>query len=69
MKKMVDMIYLDIYLNGRFYCQLKCPYRLEFSSGVEIANVPDIREFVTSQRPSLNGKDFRVSFSNQKVFK
>ena len=53
-------IYLDIYINDRFYCQM--PY---FVRG--FVDEDEAKEYIESQRPSLKSKDYKVRFSNQKI--
>jgi hypothetical protein len=62
-------LYLDIYLYGRFVCQLKfnTPPTITKSDGTREFYIADIEKYVTDKRPSLKGKDFKVRFSNQRV--
>jgi hypothetical protein len=61
-------LYLDIYLYGRFVCQLKFNTPpITKSDGTREFYIADIEKYVTDKRPSLKDKDFKVRFSNQRV--
>lgn len=47
----------DVMLNGRFVCTLKYKYCALFPIGFE-----DLYKFILKKRPTLKGKDFRISF-------
>lgn len=47
----------DIMLNGRFVCTLRYKYRTLFPIDFE-----DLKKFILSKRPSLKGKDYRITF-------
>ena len=55
-------VYLDIMLDGRFYCQLRYEYCPLFP-----VEERAIKDYVLSKRPSLKGKDFIINFSLNKV--
>ena len=55
-------VYLDIMLEGRFYCQLRYEYCPLFP-----VEERTIKDYVLSKRPSLKGKDFIINFSLNKV--
>lgn len=55
-------VYLDIMLDGRFYCQLQYEYCPLFP-----VEERAIKDYVLSKRPSLKGKDFIINFSLNKV--
>lgn len=61
-------LYLDIFLGGRFYCQISydTPPIIK-SDGTKEYYIVEIEKYVTDRRPSLKGKDFKVRFSNQRV--
>lgn len=64
-------ILLDIMLDDRFLCQMDytAPAKPLFIEGkpMNVYNLDDIKSFVYSKRPSLKGKNIRISFSNQKI--
>ena len=46
----------DIMLNGRFVCTLRYKYYALFPIDFE-----DLKKFILSKRPSLKGKDYRIT--------
>lgn len=47
----------DVMLNGRFICTLKYKYCVLFPIDFE-----ELEKFVLQKRPTLKGKDFRITF-------
>lgn len=50
-------IFLDIMLRGRYICTLKYKYCPLFA-----INEKDMKEFIISKRPDLEGQPFNVEF-------
>ena len=63
---------LDIMLNGRFICQLnykKKGYHTKANGKlVEVHSDSEIAHYIESVRPSLNGKNYNVCFTNNKTW-
>ena len=55
-------IYLDIMLNGRFFCQMPYEYCPLFP-----IKEKEVQQFVEKKRPSLKGKDYSINFSTKRV--
>lgn len=56
-------VYLDIMVDGMFYCQLPYLY-LPF---MEI-DIREVEAYVLEKRPSLKGKNINIAFSNERIF-
>lgn len=63
--KDLKVLYLDIYLNGRFQSQLRYFYKPQEKGGLTYITMPDVKKYVEKKKPSLKGKDFKVHFSSQ----
>lgn len=50
-------LFLDVMLNDRFVCTLKYKFCPLFPIELD-----DLKKFIESKRPSLNGKDYRIAF-------
>ena len=65
-------VLLDVMLDNRYVCQLNYDRHgyPELIDGeiIEVFKEDEIRSFIEEKRPSLKGKDFKVSFTNDKRF-
>lgn len=57
-------IYLDIMLNERFYGQVKFGFSPLFAYSED-----SVKKTIEDKFPQLQGKDYKVRFSNQKIRK
>lgn len=69
---MMDTIYIDVILNGKFQRQLRYEgnYHLEEDLNGNIIRCfseKDIKEFVDKKLPSLKGKNYNVDFTLQRI--
>ena len=64
-------ILLDIFLKERFVCQMKYETSetvvLEDGSRLPLFDMDVVKLFVEIKKPSLRGKDYRISPSKQRV--
>ena len=64
-------VYIDVMVGNNFVCQLRYdkPGFPEIHDGevIETHREKDIKAFIEEKRPSLRGKPYHVSFSNQRV--
>jgi len=64
---------LDVMVNGRFYCQIDYTKRgfPEMIDGEieEVHDYEEIQRFVEECKPSLKGRDYRIEFTDNKVFR
>ena len=63
--KDLDVIFIDVYLGGKFQCQLRYFYKPEVKDGKVNVEMPDLRKYVEMKKPELKGTDFRTKFSLQ----
>ena len=56
-------VYLDVFVNDRFVCQL--PYKYHPILPLE---EEEVVKYIISKRPTLRNKKINVSFSNNRVF-
>lgn len=57
-----SVVYIDIMLGGRFYKQLAYEY-----CPLWPVKEKEVKTFIESRCPSLKGRKYNISFSNQKV--
>lgn len=64
--------YVDVMLKGEFVCQLDVSSlgRAEFVGDrmMKVISESELRKFVEEKKPRLVGKDFKVEFTNQRVW-
>lgn len=56
------IIYLDVMVGDRFYCQIPMEYSPLFPIDIEAAE-----RYVLKKKPYLRGTDFTIGFSNERV--
>ena len=57
-----SVVYIDIMLGNRFYTQLEYEY-----CPLWPIEEKEVETFIESRCPSLKGREYNISFSNQKV--
>nr|DAL65603.1 MAG TPA_asm: hypothetical protein [Caudoviricetes sp.] len=55
-------IYMDIFLNGKFYTQQELRYSPLFPISVD-----SVKKTIEDKWRTLKGKDYTIRFSNQKI--
>lgn len=64
--------YIDVMFKGEFVCQLNVSSlgHIEFVGDkiMKVYSEDELRKFVEEKKPRLVGKDFKVEFSNQRVW-
>ena len=66
-------VLIDVMLGGRFYTQLRYNKRgkpmMHGGEIIEVHKEDDLRKYAEEMLPSIIGKDYKLAFADQEIFR